>query len=87
MAQSGHKPYTGKLSHCFTTDLLEILGMINCFSRVWSEEGPRALWRGNLANIIRYFPTQAISLSVKDKYQGADFYFPEKAYYSKSIKS
>jgi len=54
MAQSGHKPYTG---------------MINCFSRVAKEEGFTALWRGNLANIIRYFPTQAISLSVKDRYQ------------------
>jgi len=54
MAQSGHKPYTG---------------MVNCFVRIPKEEGFAALWRGNLANIIRYFPTQAISLSVKDKYQ------------------
>jgi len=54
MAKSGHKPYTG---------------MINCFTRVAKEEGFTALWRGNLANIIRYFPTQAISLSCKDKYQ------------------
>ena len=47
--------------------------MINCFSRVAKEEGFTALWRGNLANIIRYFPTQAISLSVKDRYQGIEF--------------
>ena len=53
--------------------------MMNCFGRVWTEEGPRALWRGNLANIIRYFPTQAISLSVKDRYQGAGFLLEQKA--------
>jgi len=32
-------------------------GIVNCFSRVASEEGMGALWRGNLANVIRYFPT------------------------------
>lgn len=32
-------------------------GIINCFSRVTSEQGLTSLWRGNLANCIRYFPT------------------------------
>lgn len=32
-------------------------GIGNCFVRVVSEEGPQALWRGNLANVVRYFPT------------------------------
>jgi solute carrier family 25 (adenine nucleotide translocator) protein 4/5/6/31 len=31
-----------------------------------SEEGPQAFWRGNLANVIRYFPTQALNFSFKD---------------------
>lgn len=40
--------------------------MINCFSRVYTEEGILAFWRGNMANVIRYFPTTAINFSVKD---------------------
>ena len=28
-----------------------------------------ALWRGNLANVIRYFPTQAINFACKDFYK------------------
>lgn len=26
-------------------------------------------WRGNLANVIRYFPTQALNFAFKDKYK------------------
>jgi len=26
------------------------------------------LWRGNLANVIRYFPTQALNFAFKDTY-------------------
>jgi solute carrier family 25 (adenine nucleotide translocator) protein 4/5/6/31 len=32
------------------------------------EEGVNSLWRGNMANIYRYFPTQAIAFGVKDQY-------------------
>ena len=42
-------------------------GILNCFARVIKEEGVFALWRGNMSNIIRYFPTQAINFSVKDQ--------------------
>ena len=41
-------------------------GILNCFSRCLKEEGVVSLWRGNWANVIRYFPTQAINFSVKD---------------------
>ncbi|GJM97351.1 hypothetical protein PR202_ga14272 [Eleusine coracana subsp. coracana] len=34
-------------------------GIANAFTRVLREEGVAALWRGNQANVIRYFPTQA----------------------------
>lgn len=44
-------------------------GIINCFSRVVKEEGPKELWRGNMANIIRYFPTQALNFALKDIYK------------------
>jgi len=44
-------------------------GVINCFSRVSSEQGFLTLWRGNLANVIRYFPTQAFNFAFKDTFK------------------
>jgi len=41
-------------------------GIANCFSRVSSEQGIAAFWRGNLTNVIRYFPTQAFNFAFKD---------------------
>jgi solute carrier family 25 (mitochondrial adenine nucleotide translocator), member 4/5/6/31 len=41
-------------------------GIINCFTRVASEQGISAFWRGNLTNVIRYFPTQAFNFAFKD---------------------
>ena len=38
-------------------------GIGDCFSRTMKDEGVIALWRGNTANVIRYFPTQVIFLS------------------------
>jgi solute carrier family 25 (adenine nucleotide translocator) protein 4/5/6/31 len=35
-------------------------GVAECFKRTIADEGVTALWRGNLANVIRYFPTQVI---------------------------
>ena len=32
-------------------------GISDCFSRVYKEQGFASFWRGNLANVIRYFPT------------------------------
>jgi solute carrier family 25 (adenine nucleotide translocator) protein 4/5/6/31 len=33
------------------------------------EQGFLSFWRGNWANVIRYFPTQALNFSFKEKYQ------------------
>jgi len=41
-------------------------GIVNCFSRVGSEQGIAAFWRGNMTNVIRYFPTQAFNFAFKD---------------------
>merc|ERR1711988_959992 len=41
-------------------------GIMDCFSRINSEQGFAAFWRGNFTNCIRYFPTQAFNLSFKD---------------------
>jgi len=40
-------------------------GVVNCITRVSNEQGVASLWRGNLANVIRYFPTQAFSFAFK----------------------
>jgi len=39
------------------------------FKRVVKDQGVFSLWRGNLANVIRYFPTQALNFAFKDKYK------------------
>jgi len=41
-------------------------GIVDCFSRVTSEQGFSAFWRGNTVNVIRYFPTQAFNFAFKD---------------------
>jgi len=44
-------------------------GIGDVFVRVPKEEGVSAFWRGNLANVIRYFPTQALNFAFKDTYK------------------
>ncbi|TPX36968.1 hypothetical protein SmJEL517_g01003 [Synchytrium microbalum] len=44
-------------------------GIGECFSRVVKEEGVYSLWRGNTANVIRYFPTQALNFAFKDYFK------------------
>jgi solute carrier family 25 (adenine nucleotide translocator) protein 4/5/6/31 len=44
-------------------------GIADVFVRVPKEEGFGAFWRGNLANVIRYFPTQALNFAFKDTYK------------------
>jgi len=44
-------------------------GIVNCFVRVNREQGFAAFWRGNMTNIIRYFPTQAFNFAFKDTFK------------------
>uniref|UniRef100_A0A672PTX6 ADP/ATP translocase n=1 Tax=Sinocyclocheilus grahami TaxID=75366 RepID=A0A672PTX6_SINGR len=44
-------------------------GIIDCIVRIPKEQGFASFWRGNLANVIRYFPTQALNFAFKDKYK------------------
>lgn len=44
-------------------------GIIDCVVRIPREQGILSFWRGNLANVIRYFPTQALNFAFKDKYK------------------
>lgn len=54
MLKSGRldKPYTG---------------VVDCSKRILTQEGVLPFWRGNLANCLRYFPTQALNFAFKDK--------------------
>jgi len=45
-------------------------GIVDCFTRVGSEQGFSAFWRGNTVNVIRYFPTQAFNFAFKDTIKG-----------------
>lgn len=42
-------------------------GVIDCTVRTYKAEGAISFWRGNLANCIRYFPTQALNFAFKDQ--------------------
>lgn len=42
-------------------------GVIDCTMKTFKSEGLVPFWRGNLANCIRYFPTQALNFAFKDK--------------------
>nr|GEX19514.1 ADP,ATP carrier protein 1, mitochondrial-like [Tanacetum cinerariifolium] len=53
---------TGRLSQPYK-------GIGDCFSRTIKDEGFVALWRGNTANVIRYFPTQALNFAFKDYFK------------------
>jgi len=44
-------------------------GIVDAFVRIPKEQGFASFWRGNLANVIRYFPTQALNFAFKDKYK------------------
>ncbi|XP_063393516.1 ADP,ATP carrier protein 2-like [Cydia fagiglandana] len=44
-------------------------GIMDALVRIPKEQGLAAFWRGNLANVIRYFPTQALNFAFKDKYK------------------
>ncbi|KAI4339061.1 hypothetical protein MLD38_024043 [Melastoma candidum] len=44
-------------------------GIGDCFRRTTQEEGMASLWRGNTANVIRYFPTQALNFAFKDYFK------------------
>jgi solute carrier family 25 (adenine nucleotide translocator) protein 4/5/6/31 len=44
-------------------------GISDCFLRTVREDGFWSLWRGNWANVVRYFPTQALNFAFKDYYK------------------
>lgn len=57
-------------------------GIVDCFKRTAQQEGIISFWRGNTANVIRYFPTQALNFAFKDKIK-AMFGFKKEEGYAK----
>jgi solute carrier family 25 (adenine nucleotide translocator) protein 4/5/6/31 len=53
-------------------------GIYECFKRVITEEGIVSLWRGNTADIIRYFPQQALDFAFRDTYTSIFAYKKER---------
>jgi len=66
---------TGCLSHPYT-------GVGDCFSRTIKDEGFISLYRGNLANVVRYFPTQALNFAFKDFFKNLINFRKEKDGYA-----
>jgi len=73
MLKSGRldKPYTG---------------VVDCTKRVLSTEGITPFWRGNLANVLRYFPTQALNFAFKERIK-AVFKVPKDAPFAQKLGS
>lgn len=44
-------------------------GVVDCTTRTLKNEGIIPFWRGNLANVLRYFPTQALNFAFKDSFK------------------
>lgn len=58
-------------------------GVLDCFRRTIAEEGVVALWRGNWANVLRYFPTQALNLAFKEQFKTMFNFTRQKDGYTK----
>jgi len=62
-------------------------GIMDCFKRVYTEQGPKAYWRGNLVNCIRYAPQQGSALAFNDAIKRATPKFNPKTDYFKDFAS
>merc|ERR1711970_105001 len=59
-------------------------GVMDCTRRTLAEEDIKPFWRGNLANVIRYFPTQALNFAFKGQFK-AMFNVAKDASYAKKM--
>ncbi|GEM12112.1 solute carrier family 25 [Rhodotorula toruloides] len=58
-------------------------GIADCAARTYADEGLVSFWRGNTANVIRYFPTQALNFAFKDYYKSLFSYDQKRDGYTK----
>merc|ERR1712025_882201 len=59
-------------------------GVMDCTRRGLSTEGIAPFWRGNLANVLRYFPTQALNFAFKERIK-ALFKVPKDAPFAQKL--
>ncbi|GAB2276700.1 ADP,ATP carrier protein ER-ANT1 [Dionaea muscipula] len=59
------------------------IGIVDCFKRILREEGLFSFWRGNQANVIRYFPTQAFNFAFRGYFKSLFGYSKERDGYMK----
>jgi len=62
-------------------------GVVDCTMRTLKTEGVIPFWRGNLANCIRYFPTQALNFAFKDQIKALFKAKKDESYGSKFMKN
>jgi len=62
-------------------------GVIDCTVKTFKSEGLLPFWRGNLANCLRYFPTQALNFAFKDTIKAAFKSNPNEGYTMKFTKN
>lgn len=62
-------------------------GVVDCTVRTFRTEGLLPFWRGNLANCLRYFPTQALNFAFKDTIKAAFKSTPNESYARKFTKN
>jgi len=62
-------------------------GVIDCTVKTFKSEGLLPFWRGNLANCLRYFPTQALNFAFKDTIKAAFKSSPNEGYAMKFTKN
>lgn len=58
-------------------------GFLGCVGHTYQTEGLYPFWRGNLANVIRYFPTQALNFAFLDKIKAIWTSDPEDSFSKK----
>ena len=63
------------------------IGIVHPFRRVFAEQGLLSFYRGNGANVLRYFPTQAFNLAFKDQIKSALPAYDRKLSFAKFFMS
>jgi len=62
-------------------------GVVDCTMKTFRSEGLLPFWRGNLANCLRYFPTQALNFAFKDTIKALFKSSPNEGYAMKFSKN
>lgn len=44
-------------------------GFLDCLTRVYKEQGLYSFWRGNIANVMRFFPNHSLNFAFKDSFK------------------